>query len=319
MQLIIILLSTVSILTFLSGVVTFFGAKKGDKARAFWFFLSALFAAIWTAAILIFLTANQDSHFNLTWHVNWIFVTAILIDVSFLSYVMWHKHNGKLLVLLFAIAGGVIAGISFAKPELLYSEITISPSGNKISLNVGLFYITYVLYICAIVSAIVLALLKECVKTHSSCKRKGDLIIMVAFSISSLVIALSEIILPIMGNWSLIWLGPLSLSATIISYYYSILRYRSLNLASIWLKIFSYTVLLCSVAIIYMVIFSIIFAALFRGSTPSSEVIILNFIMILIFLLLMPAMNQAYSTIRYLISGHPINNKQNSKNGKRTS
>ena len=52
-----------------------------------------------------------------------------------------------------------------------------------------------------------------------------------------------------------------------------------------------------------MVIFSVIFAALFRGSPPSTEVIILNFIMIVIFLLLMPAINELLVSIRSLISG----------------
>ena len=316
MQLITILLITVSILTFLSGIVTFFGSKKGDKSQAFWFFLAALFAAIWTASILVFLTAHPDSNLNLTWHVNWVFITAILIDVSFLSYVVWKEKNGKLLALLFAIAGAIISIIMFIKPELMYSDIILANTGNVINLNVGLFYITYILYVCAIVLAIAIALLKECFHTHSDRKRNGDLIIVIAFGLSSLIIGIVEIILPIFGNWKYIWLGPLSLSAMIISYYYSILKYRSLNLSSIWLKIFSYTVLLSSVAIIYMIIFSVIFAALFRGSTPSAEVIILNFIMILIFLLLMPAMNQVYMTIRSLISGQPKNNKRSNKNEK---
>lgn len=303
MQLIIILLSTVSILTFLSGIVTFFGSKKGDKVQGFWFFLAALFAAIWTASILVFLAARSEYNYNLAWYVNWIFVTAILIDISFLSYVVWNKKRGKLLTLIFAISGSIISAVVFARPDLLYSDIVLSNAGNSIVLNVGFFYITYVSYVCVIVSTIAIALLKDCLHTHSERKKNGDLIIVIAFGLSSLIIAVSEIILPILENWSLIWLGPLSLSAMIISYYYAILRYRSLNLTSIWLKLFSYTVLLCSVALIYMVIFSIVFAALFRGSTPSLEVIILNFIMVLVFLLLMPAMNRAYVTIRSLISG----------------
>lgn len=313
MQLITILLITVSILTFLSGVVTFFGSKKGDKVRGFWFFLAALFAAIWTASILVFLTAGHDSRLNMTWHVGWVFVTAILIDIAFLSYVVWNKPNGKLLTAMFAVAGAIISMIIFLKPELMYSEIVLSNTGNTIALNLGLFYFSYVAYVCLIVSAIAFALIRECMNTRSRRKQRGDIVILSAFSLSSLVIAIFEVILPIMGNWSLIWLGPLALSAMIISYYYSILRYRSLNLESIWLKFFSYTVLLCSAAIIYMVIFSVIFAALFRGSTPSIEVIILNFIMVLVFLLLMPAMNQAYTTIRLLISGKPINEEKSSK------
>ena len=54
-----------------------------------------------------------------------------------------------------------------------------------------------------------------------------------------------------------------------------------------------------------MVIFSVVFAGLFRGSTPSTEVIILNFIMIVIFIALMPAMNELSNFIRSLISGQP--------------
>ena len=51
MQLIIILLSTVSILTFLSGLITFFGAKRGDRVKSAWFFAAAFFAPIWMISI----------------------------------------------------------------------------------------------------------------------------------------------------------------------------------------------------------------------------------------------------------------------------
>jgi uncharacterized membrane protein len=52
-----------------------------------------------------------------------------------------------------------------------------------------------------------------------------------------------------------------------------------------------------------MIIFSVVFAALFKGSAPSTEVIILNFIMILIFVTLMPVMTGLTEHIRSLISG----------------
>ena len=62
-----------------------------------------------------------------------------------------------------------------------------------------------------------------------------------------------------------------------------------------------------------MIIFAVIFAALFRGSTPSTEVIVLNFIMIVIFLLLMPAMNELSSFIRSLIYGDKNKKKEGDK------
>ena len=136
---------------------------------------------------------------------------------------------------------------------------------------------------------------------------------MASFGTSSLIILICNLILPLFNNWGLIWLGPLALSVTIIAVYYTILRYRMLNLASIWLKIFSYIVIIASIAIVYMVIFSVIFAALFRGSTPSIEVIILNFIMILVFLLLMPATNRLINFVRSLIMGQKVDNKKETK------
>ena len=79
-----------------------------------------------------------------------------------------------------------------------------------------------------------------------------------------------------------------------------------INLSVRWLQFFSYMVVVVSIAIVYMIIFSIVFAALFRGSTPSLEVIILNFIMILIFIALIPAMNGLITFIRRLIiEQHP--------------
>ena len=135
-------------------------------------------------------------------------------------------------------------------------------------------------------------------------RQGGDLITMLSFATSSTLVLIFNLILPLFNNWNLIWIGPLALAVTILGVYYTILRYKMLNLSSIWLRVFSYVVVIASIAIIYMIIFSVIFAALFRGSTPSTEVIILNFIMIIIFISLMPAMNGLIDFIRSLISGN---------------
>ena len=124
-----------------------------------------------------------------------------------------------------------------------------------------------------------------------------------SFGLSSTLVLIFNLILPLFNNWQLIWIGPLALAVTILAVYYTILRYRMLNLNSIWLRVFSYVVVVASIAIVYMIIFSVVFAALFRGSTPSTEVIVLNFIMIIIFISLMPAMNGLMNSIRSQISG----------------
>lgn len=314
MQLIVILLATVSVLTLLSGAIVFFGSTKVDRARSAWFFLAAIAATFWMTSISIFLTADPSAVDTIDWHVEWTFVSAILIDVAFLGYVAWREKYGKALTIFFLIFGTIISILIFHNPALLYDSVILSRTGNSVVMHIGPLYITYIAFFATIVPAVIIALLKQYVRARSTRKKGGDLIVIASFGISSTIVLIANLILPLLGNWSAIWLGPLALAANIIGVYYTILRYRTLNLASIWLKIFSYIVIIASLAIIYMLIFSIIFAGLFRGSTPSTEVIILNFIMILIFLLLMPAMNQLVSFIRSLIAGDkPTTKKKNTK------
>lgn len=303
MQLIVILLATVAVLTFLSGVIVFFGSSKGDRIRSAWYFAAAIFATVWMASISIFLTASPQSIDSIYWHVNWTFISAILLDTCFLGYAAWHEKHGKTLTSIFLLLGLIVSGAIAISPNSLYSSVTLQHTGNSVTMNIGPLYFAYIGFFALIVPAIIFMFLKQYLKTKSERRRGSDIITMSCFGVSSLVVLIFNLILPLFGNWSLIWLGPLALAVTILAVYYTILRYQALRLNSIWLRILSYIVIIASIAIVYMVIFSVIFAALFRGSTPSTEVIILNFIMILIFLTLMPAMNEFIKFVHSLISG----------------
>lgn len=300
MQLIVILLATVSVLTFLSGAIVFFGSSKKDRGKSTWYFLAAIFATLWMASISIFLNAKPEAASTIGWHVNWTFISAIFLDAAFLGYGAWNRQYGKITTMTFVLIGTIISSIIVLKPELLYSAVILSHTGNSVVMNIGPVYFAYIAFFATIVPIIIGAYMMQFLKTRSKLKQGGDLITMISFGLSSTVVLIFNLILPLFNNWSLIWLGPLALAVTILGVYYTILRYRMLNLASIWLRLFSYVVIISSIAIVYMIIFSVIFAALFRGSTPSIEVIILNFIMILIFIALIPAINTLMTHIKSL-------------------
>ncbi|MBQ1298381.1 hypothetical protein IIY24_00885 [Candidatus Saccharibacteria bacterium] len=310
MQLIIILLATVSILTFLSGLIVFVGAIRGERVRSTWYFLAAIFATVWMASISLFLVADKSWGSIVDWHAKWTFVSAIIIDVAFLGYIVWNEKHGKLVTFLFLVLGGIISALILTRPELLYKEVILGHTGNSVVMNIGPLYFAYIGFFGLIVPVVVFSLLKQFYETKKSKKRYSDLIIMSSFGISSVVVLVANLILPLMGNWGLIWLGPLALSMTILAFYYTILRYQVLDLTSIWLKFFSYVVVITSFAIVYMIIFSLIFSALFRGSTPSIEVIILNFIMVIIFLVLIPSINEISISIRKLINSNTVEKKE---------
>lgn len=301
MQLIAILLITVSILTFLSGLAVFLGARKGERLRSAWFFVSTIFAAIWTTTISLFLIATPEWNADLTLIVNFTYISAIFIDIALLGYISWQKKYGKVATLTFLILGLIFAGFFIAKPELLYTKINLIATGNSLTTNIGPFYFTYIAFFCALVPSVILTLLHQIIRTKSTRTRGGDLTLLIGFAISGTMSLIFNLILPL-WTWNLIWLGPFAISATILAFYYTILRYRVLKLTSRWLKLLSYIVLITSAAVLYMIVFYIVFFAMFKGSTPSTEVIILNFIMVLFFLLLMPAMNEVSTFIRSLIT-----------------
>ncbi|MBR0430769.1 hypothetical protein IJJ05_00550 [Candidatus Saccharibacteria bacterium] len=305
MQLIVILLITVSVLTLLSGVTVFLGSSKGDRLRSAWFFIATIFAAIWTVSISMFLIAEPSWKASIDLPVRWTYLSSIFIDIALLGYISWREKYGKIVTLAFLIGGIILSAVFINNPGLLYTDVILSNTGNSLVTNIGPFYFIYITFFCLLVPAVILTLLKQIIKPVSKKKRGGDLVLLIGFAISGTMSLIFCLILPL-WRWDLVWLGPLAVSTTIIAFYYSILRYRVLNLSSIWLKILSYIVIMASSAVIYMVIFSIIFALLFRGSTPSTEVIILNFIMILIVLLLFPAMNELNMFVNSLISTQDV-------------
>ena len=313
MQLISMLLTTVAILTILSGAIVFFGSKKGSRVRSLWFFVATIFAMIWIASILFFLTAKNATLDAVNWHVMWVFISAVFIDTTFFAHIAWREKYGKILSIIFFVFCLALGSWIFCFPNQIYSEIILTPAGNSIKLNIGPLYYVYIAFFAIMIPAIIIMFTERYRRHDSKGKRLGDIVMMCSFGASSAVILVYDVLLPYFGNWEMSWLGPLALSVMMISMYYTILKYHSLNLASWWLRIFSYIVIIASLAIIYMVVFSLIFMALFRGAMPSTEVIALNFIMIAFFLALMPATNGVMVSVRTLIDAQKPGHKKDRK------
>ena len=306
MQLITILLIVVGLLAALSGAIVFFGSTKANRGRSAWYFLAAIFATIWTISISNLILCKPDAVDLATFHINWTFVSAIMLDAAFLGFGAWNLKYGKVATIFFFIIGVLLSSTIMLHPEWLYSGIDFTNSGNGPIIIFGPLFLAYASYFGIMVPAISLSFFRQFIHARSKRNRISNLIALISYIISSVVTLFADFIMVLLRNWSVGWLGPLAVAVVILMIYYTILRYRAINLSLRWLQFFSYLVVVVSIAIIYMIIFSIIFAALFRGSTPSIEVIILNFIMILIFISLIPAMNGLVSFIRRLIvEQHP--------------
>ncbi|MBR3257201.1 hypothetical protein IKG02_02855 [Candidatus Saccharibacteria bacterium] len=295
------LLLTTAILTTMCGLAVFVGSTKPEKKRSLWFLIATLGCAIWTVSIGLFLSLSPEKESLAPLLVVGIYLGAVIMDVGILAYNSWKYDLGKLLTVIFLLIGAVIIGIFLSNPSVLYESITISRTENYVTLVNGWYYWTYLVYFTILTFALLGSIVFAIKNTKNKGQRIGLNVFFVGQSIAGLLACIFDLILPL-KDYSLIWIGPLAISITMLTFYYAIVKYHSIRLNSGWLKVLTYVVFVSLAAIVYMLIFYIIFTAIFRGAKPSTQVIVLNSVMILIVFLLMPAFSELTSFTKSLIS-----------------
>ena len=301
MQLLKILLLIISALAFLSGLAVFLGARKGEKLRGLEFFIATIGASLWGASIAIFMTLAPENEHLASYIILGIYISPLLMDLGLIMFTGWKFKLGKVLTVLYVLLATAMAVAIIMKPDLLYSSYTISAKdGNSVALNFD-FYMLYVGLLSFSTTATPVLTLYQAIKSRSKNIRIGNIFFFVNMAVGGVFCGIFDVLLP-MQRYDLIWVGPLAIGSTVIILYYAILRYRMMILGTRWLKILSYIIMIATASIIYMVIFFIIFTALFKIPNPSTSIFVLNFIMIVIVMLLMPVTNELTAYINSLIS-----------------
>lgn len=309
MHLLYILVIIVSVLTILSALALVFGSSKSEKARSLWFLVAAIGSAIWGMSISVFLSlkTGEIQEMNAPKLVAGIYAGAIVMDVALLGYISWKYKLGKVATAFFALVGIALLTVFFYDPSVLYSSINLSNTGNSITIDFGRgFYIAYALFFCTITPAFCGFLIHQIKHNRNKQQRKGLWFFLVGLSVAGVLSLVFDIILPPI-RYDLIWVGPLTIGFVIIGFYYAILRFKMITLNANWLRILSYIVITGSAVIVYLLIFHLIFSALFRIANPSFQVILLNFIMIAIVLLLTPAISELNAMTKSWIMTKQIN------------
>ena len=308
MQLTTLLLIIVSILTALSGIAVFSGAHKGERTRAFLFFFTTIMAFIWATGISIFLSLPQNTNADTTKIIIYmIYVSAPIMCWGLMAYACRNYKLGKIGMVILGIFCAIFVGMILFKPEYLYSGFTLNEiTGNVVHVRQDLFYVLYGAYHFLAVGLYIVGLGYTAYTAKTSQVKKAYLMVLIGFAITGILALVYDFILPFFGIYNTIWVGILAMSIAWIFHYYAILRYHLLNLSSPWLKTFSRIIIMSLAAVVYLVIFFIIFAALFRTPVPSLQVIILNVLMIAAVMLLIPALNELSAFVGSLASSDVI-------------
>lgn len=297
-----ILLFATSVLAVLSGFSVFVGASKVDRARMTWFFAAAIMAALWSVAIALFLALPAGSEASAPALIMMIYIASAVMMVALLGFAGWEHWYGKVLTVCAALAVVIMSTIVLNNTSILFAGFTLSNQGNTVQLVNGVVYWLYMFFFVLNSCLAWFFILQHSRRTRMKRVRQGDYVLLVGLVITGALSMISDLVLPLFVRYDLIWIGPLALSATLVTFYYAILRFRIISISLTWLKTLSYIVLLVSGAVIYMLIFYLIFTALFKIPNPSTSILVLNFLMIVIVLLLMPLINEVNASMRSMIS-----------------
>lgn len=301
MNLISILLIATAVLCLLTGFLSLVGSSKAERGHMTWFFAMSLGCAMWTAGIGIFRILPTTADESVTWALYGIYISSLFLAVVTLGYAAWRRTIGKVFTTLCAIAAVFLAVVFLHDASLLYTGITLGKAGNSVDLYWGWYYIAYCLFYVITDGGFVIVQFLNAKRERKVNARKGNYLLFFGFMLAGSLAVVFDLILP-PYNYSLVWVGPLSLSVVMIVFFYATLKYRLVKMSSRWLQIFAYGVIASVGVIIYMVIFYLIFTALFKIPNPSSSVLVLNFLMIVVVLLLFPVINEVSAAVRSMIS-----------------
>ncbi len=306
MSLISILLIATAVLTVSSGLLSLIGSSKVDRGRSAWLLASNIGAVVWALSIGIYLALPPTATDIAPTVILGIYTGAMLMSTALLGHMAWKMRWGKLATLFFIVWALALAIILVNDTSVLYTSFTLSNNGNTVELVNGWYYWCYTIFFFLNITAFLIATYLHAHDISSKRSRNGDYILLGGLTIAGILSATFDLLLPIMGNYALIWVGPLSVSIAMLAYFYAILKYRIVSVSARWLRAMAYMVIISSGAAIYMMLFYLIFTALFKIPNPSTAILVLNFLMIVIVLLLMPVINEIKASVGSLISAGQV-------------
>ncbi len=291
MLLIRILLFAVSAVVLLSGASIFFGSPKREKGDGARFLIATLGVSLWTIAIAIFIHMPGVSDDFVHFIVTLIIASITLCDVGLLAYLSWKFKGGKAITLIFAIFGIVLVALLAYDSSLFYSSVDTSQEYVHLYVNKGWYYFTAIAYFFLISITFSLFLQKKIKKTTNKNLKTGLKIFYIGLSIGGILALIFNLIL-ITSHPQLTWIGPIATGITLLTFYYSTVKYRIISMSSKWMERMSYGIIIASAIIIYLLAFYAVFSALFGVSNPTLEIIFLNLVMAVMLLLLIPTLNE---------------------------
>ena len=294
MYLITILLIIVAALMVLSGFLALVGSAKKERTRLAWFFIAMIGGMIWAIASGMYIVNLESSEEIMSWLAYSICLGSMIASIGLLGYSIPYNKVGKAILVALACLSAGLMLVPIFKYDVLPSITHGSING---------FYLAYGILILVNFALTLWNTFMQIHAAHNKRVKKARIISLIGLACTLGFSLTFNMIFPfILSNFDFLWVGPLSTYALVLSFYLNLFDTHRITLSSAWFKVLSYVIIIASFAVVYMVLFFLIFTSLFRVPSPSFAVIMLNLIMVVIVLLLIPAITEVSALIKSLIT-----------------
>jgi hypothetical protein len=274
-----------------------------DRVSAVSLSLAVFGAALWVLFVQLFQSAASESQANV--FLQFFTLVALLMPFGCLSYAasLWGRKSLSVIVILVALLISTTIGCLISSHNgLFYNDIVMLAGNNYVTVVDSPLTLAYFGEFALFFTVSIIIIIAKALKSKNAILRRGLIYLGCGLALSMLFSGTTNVVLPMIGRSDLFWAGPLSVAVTMLFTYFITLRYKLFVNSSRLLQSLTYLVVVAITAIAYTCLFYLVFTLVFRGASPSDEIIIFNFIMIIIVILAIPTINHTIEYVKKVIA-----------------
>lgn len=247
------------------GAVVVIGSPK--RAISWYFLGTTLATMLWAIGVALFLYLDNPAQLKIVAQIYYIAAASIAFFTLLTMMTVGVKRRTKLKDLLYTIPGLMIIGTLLFNQDWLINEVN-SEGNNTAQLNT----VPYLIYAIYFITYYLIALVHTYLRyrrTTSRQLRRQLLYILHAFGWAGLVGSIFNLLLPGLGNYDLIWVGPLGLFVFVPIVYFDIAKHHLFDLKSAVVRTVAYVFSLTTLSLVYFALAYLASLTLFDGSVST--------------------------------------------------
>lgn len=276
-----LVLGMVALMALILGMLVLKKSKRHYDTKQ-WFFLVCLCLAVWSAGLEMFSLADNGAALDIA--SRWFYVAsavfcpalAIFTAKSFLpltksvrSFICISSSLFIVLSIYIILAPEFIINVSEATAPVDFSQIPIN------AINYIVFATFFSVFFLVVMWFGYVAWRKS-----DTIRRKQVAIYMTGLLVSSIPGFVVDLLLPALGDYRYVWVGPVAIILFLFAIMYSIVKYRLMDVKTAVARSVSYMLLLIALAVVYIISAYIISIVIFqRTLTIDSRLNFMNMVL----------------------------------------